>query len=51
MDGVEVAKDTQASLAASSGKLNIGVGKTLASTSRWIGLIDDVRIYNRVVKP
>jgi hypothetical protein len=51
VDGVEVAKDTQASLVASSGKLNIGAGKTLASTSRWSGLIDDVRIYNRAVAP
>ena len=51
MDGVEVARDAQLSLAASSGKLNIGAGKTLAATSRWIGLIDDIRIYNRAVAP
>jgi hypothetical protein len=51
VDGVEVARDTQPSLAASSGKLNVGAGKTLAATSRWSGLIDDIRIYNRAVQP
>jgi len=51
VDGVEVARDTQPNLAASSGKLNIGAGRTLAATSRWSGLIDDVRIYNRAVQP
>jgi hypothetical protein len=51
MDGVEVAKDTQPSLAASSGNLQIGGGKNLTSPTLWSGLIDEVRIYNRVVKP
>ncbi|MBN1507258.1 MAG: PD40 domain-containing protein [Sedimentisphaerales bacterium] len=51
VDGVEVARDTQPSLAASSGKLNVGAGRTLAATSRWSGLIDDVRVYNRAVQP
>ena len=49
MDGVEVAKDTQPSLAASSGNLHLGCGKI--GGSFWSGLIDDVRIYNRVVQP
>ena len=51
MDGVEVARDTQPSLAASSGSLHIGGGKSLNPVTFWSGLIDDVRIYNRAVQP
>jgi hypothetical protein len=31
--------------------LNIGCGTNLTPGSFWSGLIDDVRIYNRVIKP
>jgi hypothetical protein len=31
--------------------LYLGAGSTMAPGSFWKGLIDDVRIYNRVVKP
>jgi hypothetical protein len=51
VDDVEVAKDTQTSLAASSGGLYIGAGASLAPGSFWKGLLDDVRIYNQAVKP
>jgi Concanavalin A-like lectin/glucanases superfamily/WD40-like Beta Propeller Repeat len=51
VDGVEVARDTQANLAASAGGLYLGVGSTLAPGSYWSGLIDDVRLYDRAVKP
>jgi YD repeat-containing protein len=51
VDDVEVARDTQASLAGSAGNLSIGAGSTMAPTSFWKGLIDDVRIYDRAVKP
>ena len=51
MDGVEVAKDTQPDLAAASANLQIGCGKAVAPTTLWTGLIDDVRIYNRVTQP
>ncbi|MCX5645367.1 MAG: hypothetical protein NTZ17_11935 [Phycisphaerae bacterium] len=51
VDGVEAARDTQAGLAASTRGLYIGAGNTLAPRMFWSGLIDDVRIYNRVVKP
>jgi hypothetical protein len=51
VDGVEVAKDTQVGVAASAGGLYIGAGSTLAPSSFWRGLIDDVRIYDRAVKP
>ena len=51
VDSVEVARDTQASLAGSTGNLTIGAGSGLAPGSFWSGLIDDVRIYDRAVKP
>jgi hypothetical protein len=51
VDGVEVARDTQPALAGSTNGLNIGTSSTLASDTFWSGLIDDVRIYNRAVKP
>ena len=51
IDDVEVAKDTQPGLAASAGGLHIGTGSTMTATSFWKGLIDDVRLYSRAVKP
>jgi len=51
VDDVEVAKDTQAGLAGSTGGLYIGSGKNLEPGSFWSGLIDDVRAHNRAVKP
>jgi hypothetical protein len=51
VDDVEVVKDTQTSLAGSQGGLHIGAGKNLEAGSFWNGLIDDVRIYDRAVKP
>jgi serine/threonine protein kinase len=48
-DGVEVAGDTQPDLASSNGNLQMGCGK--AGGAFWLGLIDEVRIYNRVVQP
>ena len=51
IDGVLVAEDTEASLAECYGALNIGCGKDMAAATFFTGLIDDVRIYKRVVKP
>ena len=51
IDGVEVAKDTSSNPTSSAGSLYIGAGTKLAASTFWGGLIDDVRIYNRVVKP
>jgi len=51
VDGIEVARDSQTALAASVGGLYIGAGSTLAPGTFWKGLLDDVRIYNRAVKP
>jgi len=53
VDGMEVAKDRKslASLAACTGGLCIGAGSTLEAGSFWSGLIDDVRVYDKAVKP
>jgi hypothetical protein len=51
VDEVLVAEDTQDRLAAATGRLIIGGGKTMAPGTFWTGLIDDVRIYTRAVKP
>jgi hypothetical protein len=51
VDGVEVARDTQANLPGSTAGLYMGAGSTLAPGTFWSGLIDDVRIYNQAVKP
>ncbi len=51
LDGAEVARDVQAGLSGSTGDLFIGAGSTLGPATFWTGLIDDVRIYNRAVKP
>jgi len=51
VDDIQVARDTQADLAASTKDLSMGAGSSLAPATFWKGLIDDVRIYNRAVKP
>jgi hypothetical protein len=51
VDDMLVGEDTQQGLAACYGGLQIGCGKDMAAGTFWSGLIDDVRIYNRVVKP
>ena len=51
VDDVEVAKDTQFGLEPATGDLYIGTGKAMEAGTFWSGLIDDVRIYNRAVKP
>ncbi|MBN1361992.1 MAG: PD40 domain-containing protein [Sedimentisphaerales bacterium] len=51
VDGEEVAQDTPNALAISTGRLILGAGKNLAVGTFWSGLIDDVRIYDCVVKP
>jgi hypothetical protein len=51
VDDILVAEDTQNNLSSSLGGLNIGCGSNSAVGTFWSGLIDDVRIYNRVVRP
>ena len=45
VDGIEVARDTAASLEASDGVLYIGAGCNMEQGTFFSGLIDDVRIY------
>ena len=51
VDGVEAARDAVASLAGSTGGLNIGGACTLAPSTFWSGLSDDVRIHSRAGTP
>jgi len=51
VDDVEVATDVQPTLPKTYGGLQIGAGRSREPTTFFTGLIDDVRIYNRAVKP
>ena len=51
VDDEEVASDPLNEVSAPAGKLIIGAGGSLEPGSSWSGLVDDVRIYNRAVKP
>ncbi len=51
VDDILVAEDTETALAEGYGGLSIGAGKNLTAGTFFSGLIDDVRIYNRAVKP
>ena len=51
VDDHEVARDTQGGLQKSHGDLFIGAGSNLDRSTFWSGMIDDVRIYDRVVTP
>ena len=51
MNDILVAEDTQANLQGSDGSLYIGTGKAMESGTYFSDLIDDIRIYNRAVRP
>jgi N-acetylneuraminic acid mutarotase len=51
VDDIVVAQDTQNGLRGSDNGLYIGCGKGTESGTYFSGLIDDVRIYNRIVSP
>ena len=51
VDETLVASDEQIGLVGSDGGLNIGCDKDMTPTTFFSGLIDDVRIYNRAVRP
>jgi hypothetical protein len=51
VDDSEVARDAQTTLVGTYLGLHVGAGSTLAPGTFWSGLIDDVRVYNRAVKP
>ncbi len=51
VDGLLAAEDVHDKLADSYGKLTLGSAKNMVPGTFWKGLIDDVRIYSRAVKP
>ena len=51
VDDIEVAKDTPTNLSSAASGLHLGAGSDLALSTFWTGLIDDVRVYSRAVKP
>jgi len=51
VDDIPVAVDDQNSLGGATGGLVIGVGTDNQADTFWSGMIDDVRIYDRVVEP
>jgi len=51
VDDMLVGQDAQGELAGCSGGLKIGSGHNVAPGTYWTGLIDDVRIYSRAVRP
>ena len=51
VDDFLVAEDTQNGLDSSDTSLYIGCGKAMAPDTYWLGLIDDIRIYNRAISP
>jgi hypothetical protein len=51
VDGTEAARDTLATVTGSGGGLTLGGPANPAQGNFWSGLIDDVRLYNRAVKP
>jgi len=51
VDEIEVGRDRQAGLMDAYSGFHIGAGHDLDPRSFWAGMIDDVRIYDRVVIP
>lgn len=51
VDGAEAATDAPSSFVGQTTGLRIGSGPNGESGSFWSGLIDDVRIYSRVIQP
>jgi len=53
VDGAEVGKDavSASKLTEATGGLYFGAAKNLDPATHWLGLIDDIRIYNQVIAP
>jgi hypothetical protein len=51
VDDIAVAEDIQSGLQSNSSGFYIGTGKTMAPGTYFEGFIDDVRIYNRAIRP
>jgi len=50
-DGVAVAEDTQDGMEVRGAGMYVGTGSAMAPGTYFSGLIDDVRVYNRAVRP
>jgi len=51
VDEIEVARDARCPFQSSEGGLVIGAGMSSLAGAFWSGMVDDVRIYNRAVRP
>jgi len=51
VDNVEVVRSSTSPIMPATGDLHIGAGNNLEPGTFWSGMIDDVRIYDRVVAP
>ena len=51
VDGAVVAEDTQDQLESRAGGFYFGTGSSMGAETFFSGLIDDVRIYNRAMRP
>ena len=51
VDGIDVARDNQTKLGLGPLGLQIGAGQDLQEGQFWNGSIDDVRLYDRIVRP
>jgi hypothetical protein len=51
VDGVEIVSYVQPTVPTTYGGLQIGVGRSLEPGTFFSGLIDDVRVYDRAVRP
>jgi hypothetical protein len=51
VDDVAVAETSQVGFTQSHGGLHIGCDRDMTPGTFFSGLVDDVRIYNRAVKP
>ena len=51
VDDILVAESEEDGLTGSAGGVLIGCGGTMAPATLWSGLIDDVRVYNRGIRP
>ncbi|MFC1634778.1 LamG-like jellyroll fold domain-containing protein [Planctomycetota bacterium] len=51
VDDVQVVEDTQDGLEGSNNGLYIGTGQIIQTGTYFSGLIDDIRLYNRAVRP
>ncbi|MFC1765300.1 two-component regulator propeller domain-containing protein [Planctomycetota bacterium] len=51
VDDIEVARSNQFNLTGTNNGFSIGAGKNLEPGTFWSGMIDDVRMYNRVIQP